>query len=265
MKLRSYLIKNILFLPFYLLISYSNITLGNDIPNYDREKNISKQILGEIFYGEIEVISSNLKEEFAMIEYASPENDKAILLLHGRGLNPNEENIIQPLRVELFDEGYNTYSIQLPVLEKGKTYYDYRKIFKYSDERINASIKKVLESNKNLIIIAHSCGVHMLMSWARKHKNNSVKAFILIGSGAVDLGQKILWPYPYSRIKSPILDVYGENDYKSIKINALERFKNIENSSNEKSNQVKILGSDHYHRDNTDELLKAVKQWLKTL
>ncbi len=249
----------------YIFILYPKIILSDSFPNYERERNISEQILGDIFDGEVEKITSNLDEQFAMIKYSSPERTSAILLLHGRGLNPNEENIIQPLRIQLFDKGYNTYSIQLPVLKKGKTFYDYRKIFKYSDERISSSIEKILETNKNIILIAHSCGVHMLMSWVRKNKNDSIEAFILIGSGAVDLGQRILEPYPYSKIKVPILDVYGENDYKSIKANAEERFQNIKKLSNKKSSQVKILKSDHYHRDNANELFKAVNQWLKTL
>ena len=265
MKLKNYLIKIFLCLPFCVLITYSNVASADNIPNYKRETNIDRQILGDIFDGEVEKITSNLNESFSIIRYSSLEKEKAILLLHGRGLNPNEENVMQPLRVGLFEEGYNTFSIQLPVLDKGKTFYDYRKIFKYSDERINSSIKKILNSNKEVIIIAHSCGVHMLMSWVRKHHNNSVKAFISIGSEAVDIGQKIIHPYPYNKIKTPILDVYGENDYKSIKRNAGKRLSDIKNASNNKSSQVKIFGSDHYHRDNADELFKAVNQWLKTL
>ena len=66
----------------------------------------------------------------------------------------------------------------------------------------------------------------MLMSWIEKYNNNSVKALVLIGSEATDLGQKIIRPYPYEKIKVPVLDIYGENDYTSIKVNSKKRFRN---------------------------------------
>ena len=258
------MVKNFSYIFLCLIIFNSNFALSDTGPNYKKEKNISEQILQNIFDGEINQITSSLGEKFSIIKQTSKKNKNSILLLHGRGLNPDEETVINPLRLGLFDVGYNTYSIQLPVLIRGSTYYDYIKIFKYSDERIEASIQNIADDNEEIIIIAHSCGVHMLMSWIEKYNNNSIKAFILIGSEATDLGQKIIKPYPFQKISVPILDIYGENDYKFVKSNAHQRLKKIKKSLNVKSSQIKILGSDHYHHDNVNELLKAVKQWLKT-
>ncbi len=38
------------------------------------------------------------------------------LLAHGIGIHPNWEQVIQPLRVALSEQGWNTLSIQMPVL-----------------------------------------------------------------------------------------------------------------------------------------------------
>ena len=131
------------FLIFWFTLN-SKLLLGEEKPNYKKEKNIHKQILD------------------------------------GRGLHPDEESVINPLRLGLFESGFNTYSMQLPVLEKGSTYYDYVGIFNYSTERIQASIKEISKTNKDIIIIAHSCGVHMLMSWIEKYGVSSIDAFVLI-------------------------------------------------------------------------------------
>ena len=66
MKLKNYLIKIFLCLPFCVLITYSNVASADNIPNYKRETNIDRQILGDIFDGEVEKITSNLNESFLL-------------------------------------------------------------------------------------------------------------------------------------------------------------------------------------------------------
>tara|TARA_B100000586_G_C20037311_1_gene395991 strand:- start:81 stop:881 length:801 start_codon:yes stop_codon:yes gene_type:complete len=252
------------FIVVFLFFISKNIS-SEILPDYNREQNISSQFLHDIFDGELISLSTTLNESFKIVEYKSNNNKQAVLLFHGRGLHPNEHRIMQPLRIALYNEGYNTYSIQLPVLPKGKTYYDYFEIFKYSDERINSSLEYIASSNKSVFIIAHSCGVHMLMSWLESNNFDNIAGLILIGSEPLDLGQKLLRKYPYNKIKVPILDIYGENDYPSITKNATARFKMIKQQQNNKSNQVSVPNSDHYHTDNANELLKVVKTWLKTI
>ena len=262
---KNFWIKGLTYFLIFWFTLNSKLLLSEEKPNYKKEKNIHKQILENIFDGNLIELSSNLGERFFVIEHLSSQYKKSILLLHGRGLHPDEESVINPLRLGLFESGFNTYSMQLPVLEKGSTYYDYVGIFNYSTERIQASIKEISKTNKDIIIIAHSCGVHMLMSWIEKYGVSSIDAFVLIGSEATDLGQRIIRPYPFKKIKKPILDIFGEYDYNFVKKNASERFKSIKMSSNIKSSQIEIYGSNHYHQDNSDELLKAVRGWLKTL
>ncbi len=261
----NYWVKHFIYIVIILFFFNSKFVLSEKKPDYKKEKNIHEQILQNIFDGNLIQFSSNIGEKFFVIEYKSPENKKSILLLHGRGLHPDEEYVMNPLRLGLYESGFNTYSMQLPVLEKGSSYSDYTKIFNFSTDRIQTTIKNLSEDNKNIIIIAHSCGVHMLMSWIEKFDSDSIEALILIGPEATDLGQKIIRPYPFRKIKIPILDIFGEHDYNFVKKNARERFNTIKMSSNPKSSQIEIYGSDHYHRDNSDELLNTVKEWLKTL
>ena len=246
----------IVIVPFIIL----SCTQHHMKPNYERELMIYEQNLTEIFDGE-HSYQDYLYGRFSSINIVNNKIKTGILYLHGRGLNPNEQNLAYPIRTKMSDI-YNTYSIQLPVLKKDSTYYEYEKIFYDSDERIKSIIQHILTNNDNLIIIAHSCGVHMLMSYI---KNNSlpehVKSLVLIGSGAVDKGQKLLNPYPYKKISIPILDIYGENDFNLVVEKSEERRVFIKQMNN-KSKQVEIKLSNHYHTDNSIEVIDQVKKWL---
>ena len=120
-----------LFLSLTIFLFNSIVAVAGSYPDYTREKNIHNQITSYIFDSDIVELSSKLEHKFNLLATDS-SSDTSILLLHGRGLHPSEPNIIDPLRVDLINVGYNVFSLQLPVLEKGKSYNDYFKIFKYN-------------------------------------------------------------------------------------------------------------------------------------
>jgi pimeloyl-ACP methyl ester carboxylesterase len=229
-------------------------------PDKSRETMIYEQNLNEIFDGEHQYINYKYGK-YSMLEIYDESFDTAVLFLHGRGLNPNEQNLAYPVRVGMSDS-YNTYSLQLPVLKKQSTYLEYTKIFYDSDERILSAIEHIYDKNKKVIVIAHSCGVHMLMSYIKsKNLSESISSLVLIGSGAVDKGEKLIYQYPYDKIKVPVLDLYGENDFDLVLKKSVERNENIK-KNNTKSQQIKIKSSDHYHADNSNQVITFVKKWL---
>ena len=232
-------------------------------PDINRELMIYEQNLNEIFDG-VHYYQTYLYGKYSSLKIYNENNKNAILYLHGRGLNPNEQNLAHPIRTKMSDV-FNTYSIQLPVLKKDSSYYEYTEIFYDSDERIKAAVDNILSTNNELTIIAHSCGVHMLMSYIRKNTlSPHIKSIILIGSGAVDKGQKLLNPYPYDKISVPIMDIYGENDFSLVLKRSKDRRKYIKEISST-SKQVEIKLSDHYHEDNSNEIIDQVKKWLSGL
>ena len=136
------------------------------------------------------------------------------------------------------------------------------KIFYDSDERILSALEYIHKKNNKIIIIAHSCGVHMLMSFIQnKDLSKNISSLVLIGSGAVDKGQKLIYEYPYDKIKIPILDLFGESDFNLVLKNADKRKQLIKETS-AKSQQIKIKSSDHYHTDNSERVISSVKKWL---
>ncbi len=243
-----------------LIIILTLLYPGQKKPDAEREKMIYDQNLSEIFDGEHNYVDY-MFGKFSILEIFDNKKDKAVLYLHGRGQSPNNYNLANPFRVQL-SEGYNTYNIQLPVLEKGSTYNDYIYIFYDSDQRIRSALNYILDNNDSLIIIAHSCGVHMLMSFIENFDLPSeVTSIIQIGSGAVDKGQKISVAYPYDKINVPVLDLYGQYDFDLVLRESPQREKLIKKIS-DKSAQFKINGSNHYHDGNADKVIQIVKKWL---
>ena len=80
----------------------------------------------------------------------------------------------------------------------------------------------------------------MLMSFIKnKGLPNKISSLVLIGSGAVDKGQKPIYEYPYEKINVPTLDLFGENDFNLVLKNANKRKKLIKETSN-RSQQIEI-------------------------
>ena len=253
---------NLLFriITFFLIIPFIVHCTHIHIPDKSRESMIYEQSLSEIFDGKHLYIDYKFGK-YSMLEVYNEDHNTAVLFLHGRGLSPNEQNLAYPVRVTLSNL-YNTYSLQLPVLKKQSTYLEYTKIFYDSDERILSALEHIYKKNNKVIIIAHSCGVHMLMSFIQnKNFTNNISSLVLIGSGAVDKGEKLIYKYPYGKIKVPILDLFGENDFNLVLKNANKRKQLIKETS-AKSQQIKIKSSDHYHTDNSERVITFVKKWL---
>ena len=243
---------------FVLILNYFSPTQKK--PDLVRERMIYDQSLSEVFDGKHSYINYE-HGKFSSLEIYNDDKNSAILFLHGRGLSPNDFNLAHPVRTQLSND-FNTYSIQLPVLEKGSTYNDYVDILYDSDQRIISAVDYISSQNDRLVIIAHSCGVHMLMSFIENYfLPSQVIAIVMIGSGAVDKGQKLVTEYPYDKINTPILDIYGEYDFDLVRKEASKREKLIKIVS-DKSSQYEIKSSSHYHEDNADKVIQIVKKWL---
>ena len=239
-----------------ILFLFASNLLADSFPNYSRENNINEQITSFVFDSDIIEIDSQLENKFNLVSHIN-SSDTSILLLHGRGLHPTEPNVINPLRTHLIDKNYNVYSLQLPVLSKGKTYNDYFKIFSYSDSRIQSSIDYI--SADKIFIIAHSCGAHMLLSFMKNNSPNNITGIILIGAGAVDKNQFILDDIDLSHYKGSLLNIYGEHDHNSVK-----SFADSLKSEYPVFESLEIQDADHNYLNEPDILIELVNQWLKS-
>jgi alpha-beta hydrolase superfamily lysophospholipase len=242
---------------------------GSDL---EREKRLAIEVGDDLLDGESVYLNTAQGHSFLSIDTSTdttPAKGNAIIL-HGRGYHPNHPTVAYPLRTGLIEKGWNTLSIQLPVLAKTAKYYDYVPIFPEAFGRINAAILYMKEQyGGKVVLIAHSCGSHMSSAWIRHRGSNDqgIQAYVGIGMGATDYQQKMHKPFALDLIKSPILDVYGSEEYSAVLRMAPSRLALIKRAGNPLSAQKVILGADHdFHGEQaSEELVDAISDWLDTL
>ena len=151
----------------FLCLSYLSMAAGaSDIA---REKRLASQVVDSIIDGEAVFLKSG-DHEFLSIYTEADEPGGAVIIMHGRGFHPNWADVVYPLRVGLVDQGWNTLSLQMPVLGKEAKFYDYLEIMDEALPRIEAGIDYLKQQgHEKIILIAHSCSVHMAMALSLIH------------------------------------------------------------------------------------------------
>lgn len=251
----------------FLVLTFATITFSVQAADLQREKRLADEIVDSILDGE-PVYLSDSKNKFLSIfmesEVSKPKG--AVIIMHGRGYHPDWKDVAHPLRIGLPESGWHTLSIQMPVLSKKAKYYDYMPIFPDSFSRIEAAIKFLKDKNiHNIVLVAHSCSVHMSMAWFDKADTKDIKAYIGIGMGATDYKQYMPKPIPLDKLKIPVLDIFGSNEFGAVIKAAPTRLKMIRSTNIVKSEQRIIADADHYFSDRGNTLTKEIKDWLGKL
>lgn len=249
----------------FFIIAQPVIASASDIA---REKRLADQIIDAIFDGDPVYITDKTHHSFLGIYMPSENNhvNGAAIIMHGRGMHPDWKDVTQPLRTALPEHGWHTLSIQMPVLNKSAKYYDYVDIFSEAGPRIDAAIEFLhKKSINNIVLIAHSCSIHMSMNWLANSNKKNIAAYIGIGMGATDYKQPMKQVLPLSELRMPVLDIFGSADYPAVKKMAKRRLKAMQQAGHAKSDQIMVTNSDHYHQGNNDQLIKDISLWLSKL
>lgn len=256
MKLANIILTGVLFVTQNVLAS-----------DLEREKRLAEQTEQLIFNGEVIYLESG-DHEFMNIymEGEAEEVKGAAIILHGRGVDPDWDKVVKPLRIGLAEQGWSTFSMQMPVLEKQAKYYDYVPILHEAFPRLEAGVDFLKqEGYEKIVLIAHSCSVYMAMDWVESGEFRDIAAFVGIGMGATDYQQPMVKPLPLDKLSVPILDVYGANEYPAVVRGAKQRLESIQRGGNKKSRQAIVMGADHYFTDKDEELIEVVGEWMNDL
>jgi len=251
-------------LPLLYLLCTATVNAASDLA---REQRIHDQIVDAILDGE-PIMLSAAGHDFLTIHLQTEAEEKkgAVIILHGRGLHPDQTNVVQPLRVGLAERGWDTLALQMPVLGKEAKYYDYVPILPEAFPRIEAALDYLRKQGAGkVVLIAHSCGAHMAMNWIDKVGDGAIDAYVGIGMGATDYKQPMRKPFPLDKMQVPVLDVYGSNDYPAVLQMAPKRMALISKAGNTQSAQRVIDGADHYYGGHNEALVEAVGTWLDDL
>lgn len=236
-----------------LLIFFVNITFAQTLPDYAKESRWASFIEDGLMDGDVVLLNANGHEFLSIYTESESDTKQTAVIVHGLGVHPDWPQVIQPLRVALTERGFNTLSIQMPVLENSIGSDGYVSLFVDADNRINSAVNyltaKNLESN---VLIAHSLGSVMSTHYLANNIN-SFKRYVGIGMPKTAI--KYL-----SNIDIPVLDLYGNEDIPSV----MQGIQGKQQASMHNSSYRQIMvNADHFFNDKDDLLVSEVNAWLK--
>jgi len=242
-----------------LLIMFSLPLLATDV---EREQRWIDQTIDTIFYGDPVFLEAESHRFLGIYTESETPTAKGMIVLHGTGFHPDWEQVVQPVRVQMTEHGWNTLSIQLPLLEKSAAYEDYVPLYPLVPARLHAAKGFLHEQGMDtVVIVAHSQGATMA-SYFLANAKHDVKALVAIGMSAQHLESNINSAESLKYIEIPVLDIYGSRDFPTV----LETAENRRQGAAHNSQYEQMVIADAYHFfDNTEheqELLRSISVWL---
>jgi hypothetical protein len=175
--------------------------------DYAREQRWADEITPSLLVGEPVRLMASSGQKFLGLYAKAERPGKAILLLHSVGTHP-DYGVIGQLRSHLFDLGYTTLSIQLPVQGREAKLEDYYpKVFGDAKDRIGRALQWLKAAGyEKPALVSHTMGSWMANEYLdERHTRAEISAWVCISlTGG--------YSWTARTYAFPILDVYAEND-----------------------------------------------------
>jgi len=226
--------------------------------DYAREKKWAEEIVPGIVIGDPVYLELKQGHKFLAILTQAPNAKKGVakmglVVIHGIGVHP-DWNMIGTLRTRLAEKGYNTLSIQMPVLANDALPEAYQPLFPEAEERIAVAVDFLhARGYKKVAIVSHSMGSAMSRMYV---VNNPFK---VVAWAALGMGHG----YSYSGVRVPVLDLYGEHDLPPVL--KMAKYRAVSLRGRPKSRQVSVRGSDHFFNNHETEMVREVKIFLDSI
>lgn len=230
-----------------------------------REQRWIKQTVDSIFDGEVVYLDTPEHRFLGIYTESVTPSTQAMIVLHGTGFHPDWEQVVQPVRVSMAEQGWNTLSIQLPLLEKSAAYEDYVPLYPEVPPRMQSATDFLLERDmQNIVVVAHSQSATMACYYLARYPH-SIEALVAIGMSAQHRQANINSAESLKVIDIPVLDIYGSRDFPTVLETARLRAAGAEHNSRY---QQQIIDEAYHFFDNTDherQLLQNIQEWLASL
>ena len=253
-------------IPLIRLLPVALVVLSFNIYASDlaKEKRWADQVVDAILDGEAVWLNDGKNDFLSIYTEAEEDKSRAVVVMHGTGIHPDWQQVVQPLRVALTEHNWNTLSIQMPVLPNEADYPDYAPLYDEVAPRIDAAIQYVKNKGaKNIVLIGHSQGSSMTAYYLSTSKP-TVNGFVAIGIGAFAADPRMDSIKALEKIQLPVLDLYGSEDLENILASVNERAAAAKIAGNKNYTQTQITGN-HFFDGEEDTLVKTVAEWLEKL
>lgn len=221
--------------------------------DYARERRWAQEIVPDVVVGDAVYLRQANRHEFLGLYVSVKNANAAVLLVHGRSVQPNF-GIIGVLRVALADMGYTTLAIQMPVLAasvKSSEYYP--KVFPDALERIRIGARWLrARGYSKVVLLSHGLGSWMANVYFNETRHTPFAAWVCLGRTGT------FGPLKY--VKAPVLDVYGQRDLPSVLRTVAVR--RAELSHIPGSAQVMIHGTGHFYTGKESELAAVIGRFI---
>lgn len=239
------------------------VALPLQATDVDREQRWIDQTVDVIFDGEPVFLEADEHRFLGIYTESETATSRGMIVLHGTGFHPDWEQVVQPVRVKMTEHGWNTLSIQLPLLEKSAAYEDYVPLYPQVPARMQAATNYLRERGVDqIVVVAHSQGATMA-SYYLANIEHEIDALVAIGMSAQHNQTEINSAESLKRIKIPVLDIYGSRDFPTVLETAEKRRQGA--AHNERYSQMVIADAYHFFDDSNHEreLLITVARWLE--
>jgi pimeloyl-ACP methyl ester carboxylesterase len=236
-------------LGFAPLAVWAPFALAQD---YAREKRWADETLATLVVGDAVRIEQKNGHRFLGLYTRAVNPRGAAIIAHGRGWAPDHD-LYGALRVQLAEAGYSTLSIQMPVLDGTAKIGDYLPVFPDAGERLALAAQWLgAKGYANIAIVSHSLGATMANHYLVRAAEPRVGAWVFIGivNGLEDM----------FRIKIPVLDVFGSEDWHITRLGADERLAQIKKIAG--SEQVIVPGAEHFFEGRREVLTRVIVGFL---
>ena len=226
----------------------------------DKEQRWRDQIVDSLMDGDAVDLKADGLTFLGLYTEADEATGRGAVIVHGIGVHPNWPQVVYPLRTGLPQQGWNTLSVQMPVLPNEATDADYALLMDEVAPRLDAAIAYLKQQGaERVAIVAHSLGATMATDYLATHPH-AVAAFVAIGlsGGSSHAGRdnvKLL-----GVLQVPTLDLFGENDLDAVVVSSDARAEAA--SANAGYSQVQVPGADHFFDGREDTLVEIVSAWL---
>ncbi len=226
-----------------------------------KEQRWADQVVDSIMDGDEVWLEADGNDFLSIYTSAEEESDKGLIVMHGTGVHPNWNQIIQPVRVGMTERGWNTISIQMPVLQNEASHDDYAVLFPEVSPRINAA-KSYLESKgiQKIVLVGHSLGSLMASYHLSKHQSRSIKGFIAIGMPGGSKHEVMNSLHSLKSISVPVFDLFGSEDLEEVLAHRKTRKLAAGHTS---FDQLEVDGANHFFDDKDEALIDAINGWLR--